>query len=178
MGQVKASQAHPTLQKTRLGWILAGRLGNPTESVKGIQSFHATVTNAQLQKQLDKFWRQEDAVGQPANYTIDEARCEKHFLENVSRAPGGRYIVKLPIKEQIISKLGDSEGIALKWLQALERRFKREPTLKAHYEQFIKEFSRLHEADGLATRRKIDMLSTASLCIEDIRAIIQATSGF
>lgn len=140
VGQVKASQTHPTLQKTRLRWILAGRLSNPPRSSKRIQAFHATVTNAQLHKQLNRFWRQEDIIGQPVNYTIEEAQCEKHFLDNVSRVPCGRYIVKLLIKQQVISKLGESEGIALKRLHALERRFRREPTLKTHYEHFINEY--------------------------------------
>ncbi|XP_029672101.1 uncharacterized protein LOC115240849 [Formica exsecta] len=60
VGQVKASQTHPTLQKIRLGWILAGRPSNPPTSVQKIRSFHTTITNTQLHEQLDRFWRQED----------------------------------------------------------------------------------------------------------------------
>lgn len=142
VGQVKASQTHPTLQKTRLGWILAGRPSNPPTAAQKIRSFHATITNTQLHKQLDRFWRQED-IDRPVSYTIEEARCEKHFLNNVAQAPCGRYVVKLPVKEQVIGRLGDSEDIALKRLHALEKRFKREPTLKIHYERFLDEYASL-----------------------------------
>ncbi|XP_011884078.1 PREDICTED: uncharacterized protein LOC105571220 [Vollenhovia emeryi] len=143
VGQIKASQTHPTLQKTRLGWILAGRLGNPPGPPETIRSFHATVTNAQLHEQLSGFWRQEDVANQPVNYSIDETRCEKHFLESVTQATSGRYVVKLPVKEQTIAKLGESEGTARKRLQSLEKRFKREPFLKPRYEKFIDEYAAL-----------------------------------
>ncbi|XP_011859054.1 PREDICTED: uncharacterized protein LOC105556570 [Vollenhovia emeryi] len=139
VGQIKASQTHPTLQKTRLGWILAGRLGNPPGPPETIRSFHATVTNAQLHEQLSGFWRQEDVANQPINYSIDE----KHFLESVTQATSGRYVVKLPVKEQTIAKLGESEGTARKRLQSLEKRFKREPSLKPRYEKFIDEYAAL-----------------------------------
>lgn len=55
----------------------------------------------------------------------------------------GRYVVKLPVKPQMMAKLGDSEDIALKRLRALERRFKREATIKAHYQQFMEEYVKL-----------------------------------
>ncbi|XP_011860172.1 PREDICTED: uncharacterized protein LOC105557524 [Vollenhovia emeryi] len=143
VGQVKASQYRSTLQKTRLGWILAGRLGNPTTSSQRIRSFHATVTNVKLHEQLSKFWRQEDIGGRSTSYTIEESLCERHFLENVSQTPSGRYMVKLSIKESAIAKLGDSENIARKRLQALEKRFKRESTLRRRYEHFIQEYATL-----------------------------------
>lgn len=140
VGQIRASQSHPTLQKTRLGWILAGRLGNLQRPPQAAQSFHATITNAQLHEEVERFWRQEDIASQSVKYTVDESRCENHFLEHVSNAPSGRYMVRLPIRESIITKLGESEAIARKRLQALERRFKREPALKLRYEQFINEY--------------------------------------
>ena len=122
---------------------LARRWGNPTKPTQEIQAFHSAITNAQLHQQLDKFWKQEDVAGQPVNYTMEEAACEEHFLKNVSRTPRGRYIVKLPIKEQVLSKVGESESIARRRLQALERRFKREPALRVQYEQFLNEYASL-----------------------------------
>ncbi|XP_011883660.1 PREDICTED: uncharacterized protein LOC105570820 [Vollenhovia emeryi] len=50
VGQVKSSPSHPTLQKTRFGWILAGRLSNSRDSERNIRSFHASISNDQLQE--------------------------------------------------------------------------------------------------------------------------------
>lgn len=49
-------------------------------------------------------------------------------------------MVKLPIKEELINKLGDSRATALSRLKGLERRFARDPELKAQYTQFMNEY--------------------------------------
>ncbi|XP_071638450.1 uncharacterized protein [Temnothorax longispinosus] len=139
VGQVKTSTNHPTLQKTRFGWILAGRLGQPSKATKHIQSFHASVTNAQLDEQLSRFWAIETIEG-PDNLTADEVRCEQHFQDNTTRTAQGRYIVKLLFKEQVIEKIGDTMEIALKRLRGLEKRLVRDPNLRALYNQFLDEY--------------------------------------
>ncbi|XP_071580995.1 uncharacterized protein [Temnothorax nylanderi] len=140
VGQVKSSQAHPTLQKTRLGWILAGGLGNPSKQDLKIQACHATVTNLQLHEELTRFWQQEDISNSTANYTIEEAICKKHFADNVFQNRSGRYVVKLPVKEHVMAKIGQSRNIAMKRLLAMERRFKRDPKLEEQYVRFMQEY--------------------------------------
>nr|XP_012235926.1 PREDICTED: uncharacterized protein LOC105680069 [Linepithema humile] len=140
VGQIKSSPKHPTLHKTRFGWILAGRLGNPANSGQNVQFFEVSITNTQLQDQLSRFWLIEDVVGGSDNYTSDEAYCEQHFLQNVSQTPQGRLIVKLPTREQVLNRLGDSREGALKRFYSLEKRFRRDPDLKLHYSQFINEY--------------------------------------
>lgn len=49
-------------------------------------------------------------------------------------------MVRLPVKEHLIGKLGDSRGIALKRLRNLENRFVRDTELKGKYVQFINEY--------------------------------------
>ncbi|XP_071581848.1 uncharacterized protein [Temnothorax nylanderi] len=140
VGQVKSSQAHPTLQKTRLGWILAGGLDNPSKQDLKIQACHATVTNLQLHEELTRFWQQEDISNNIANYTIEEAICKKHFADNTSQNQSGRYVVKLPVKEHVMAKIGQSRDIAMKRLLAMERRFKRDPKLEEQYVRFMQEY--------------------------------------
>ena len=62
------------------------------------------------------------------------------FLDNVSQNSQGKYTVKLPIKEQILSNIGDSHESVLKRLKGIERRFKRDPTLKFQYAAFLDEY--------------------------------------
>ncbi|XP_018376530.1 PREDICTED: uncharacterized protein LOC108769819 [Trachymyrmex cornetzi] len=143
VGQVQSSLRHPTLQKTRLGWIIAGRIGISSHIPRGVRSFHATISNAQLHEQLGRFWQQENSNNNSSNHTLVEANCEQHFLNNVSRDPNGKFIVKLPLKEQLITKIGNSRDTALKRLQGVERRFQRTPNLKAQYVEFMNEYASL-----------------------------------
>lgn len=150
IGQIKASLGHPTLQKTLFGWILAGRLQSST-AIRRVQSLHASVTNNQLNEQLTRFWQLE-TVENTNNFTADEALCEEHFLNSITRNPQGRFIAKLPFKEQVVHKIGDTKDIAMKRLLGLERRFIRDPNLKSQYARFLDEYQALgHEAN---TRHK------------------------
>lgn len=143
VGQIKASAKHPILQKTRLEWILAGRLGDPSNSVQRVQAFHANISNAQLHDQLGLFWKQENVVNDSSIFTFDETQCEQHFLDHVSRTPQGRFVVGLPFREQVVNKLGESREIALKRFLNLEKRFKRDPVLKDQYSRFMSEYQSL-----------------------------------
>jgi len=68
IGQIKASDKHAILQKTKLGWILAGPLVDTNQSSFKVHSLHAIVTNEQLHDQLTQFWLVEDTREQPHNY--------------------------------------------------------------------------------------------------------------
>lgn len=98
------------------------------------------MTNVQLHEQLAYFWQQEDLVNGTTSYTMQESQCERHFLENVSQTQSNKYMVKLPVKEEILGKLGNSKNIALRRLRSLEGRFKREPVLKEQYVKFMEEY--------------------------------------
>jgi len=127
----------------RLGWILAGSVGGSPRSSLKVHSFHVSVSNTQLHDQLARLWQLDDNVDGANNYTLQEQSCEQHFLANVDRDPRGRYIVRLPIQQQILNKLGDSRDIALKRLKGLEKRLARDSSLKQQYTHFIKEYQLL-----------------------------------
>lgn len=78
-----------------------------------------------------------------SNYTLEEIICERHFLDNTSRDPEGRYVVKLPFKEEVVNSLGNSRDIALKRLKSLEKRLRRDLTLKKQYSAFIDKYIQL-----------------------------------
>ncbi|XP_018375248.1 PREDICTED: uncharacterized protein LOC108769016 [Trachymyrmex cornetzi] len=140
VGQIGGSTDHPLLQKTRLGWVLAGRFG-AASSPLWVHSNHAIVTNRQLHDQVDRLWQLDENFAASSTYSPEERFCEKHFVDNVSQNSQGRYIVKLPIKEHLLSKLGDSQEIALKRLRSLEKRFSRNPSLKSQYSPpFMEEY--------------------------------------
>lgn len=142
IGHIKASTNHPTLQKTRFGWILAGRMTQGPNITRRVQSMHALVSNDQLNEQLTHFWQLE-TIERANNLTADENICEQHFLDNVSRNAQGRYVVKLPFKDQVAAKIGDTREIALKRLRGLEKRLARDPNRKSQYTRFLDEYEAL-----------------------------------
>lgn len=152
--QIKPSPEHPILQKTRLGWILAGRLGASECATQNIHALQAAVSNTQLRDQLQQFWQVEE-VENPRNYTYttEEASCERQFLEGTSQDSEGRFSVKLPFKDGMLDKLGNSKDIATKHMLALERRFKREPELKIQYAAFLHEYRKLGHMVQVDTTR-------------------------
>lgn len=75
----------------------------------------------------------------------------EHFLRNVNRNSQGRFIVSLPIKEDKITHLGESRLLAMRRFHSLERKFRRQPDLRAEYSRFMAEYQ------ALGHMRKIDI---------------------
>ena len=116
-----------------------GRLDNIISTAR-IYSLHASVTDAELHELVSRAWQMDDISMQLHNYTMEENICERHFLNNVSQNSQGRYIVKLPVREQMLNNIGDSRESALKRLRGIEGRFKRDPILKIQYAAFLDKY--------------------------------------
>ncbi|RLU25685.1 hypothetical protein DMN91_001842 [Ooceraea biroi] len=128
----------PALQNIRLGWIIGGEV---TVKSSCATSTCLTVTNAQLQQQLQRFWEQE-TLSEGRLYTEEEKRCEKQFLETTTRDADGRFIVRLPVRPGII--LGESRSQAQRRFEQLERRLVKQPQIKQVYCEFMREYEELH----------------------------------
>ncbi|XP_047025541.1 uncharacterized protein LOC124634161 [Helicoverpa zea] len=131
---------NPKLQNSKLGWIIAGPINFPI-SKQNIQCNHATISNNELHDILTKFWEIE-SVPPKRILSPEDTACENHFLNNTFRLDNGRFCVRLPLKESP-DCLGDSYSQAKKRLLNLEKRFRKNPTLKSQYVEFIREYSEL-----------------------------------
>jgi len=96
------------------------------------------VTNQALKEQIEQFWTQEE-ITEPRRLSTLERHCE-YFSKTVSRNSQGRFIVRLPRNQSVT--LGESKAQATKRFYALERRFKRQPSLKSEYVQFMEDYER------------------------------------
>ena len=94
-----------------------------------------------LSKQIEKFWTIEDVDARQL-LSVEETKCEEHFTQTTTRDESGRYIVRLPFRENH-KTLGDSRVNALRRFHALERKFSRDPSLKAEYFSVMKEYIEL-----------------------------------
>ncbi|XP_063545736.1 uncharacterized protein LOC134753727 [Cydia strobilella] len=136
---VKAESKTGEYQCTTLGWILSG--------TDGSTSVHDTVTVLHTQvnedDQLKRFWEIEAEPNVHSKLlTKEEQRCEDLFASTTVRTQEGRYVVKLPFRDDHTCK-GNSREIAVKRLRSLERKLEKDKTLKARYTEVIQEYEQL-----------------------------------
>ena len=107
VGQVKLNEEGLVLQKTRLGWILAGPMPRFNLSPQtNVVSCNLT-QNLCVESQLLKFWEFEENLTKRAN-SNEEKLCDSHFYMTVKRDENGRFVVTIPFKGHL-SQLGDSK---------------------------------------------------------------------
>ncbi|XP_059047803.1 uncharacterized protein LOC131843205 [Achroia grisella] len=128
-------------QNTYLGWILLGRLHNEEtiQSYKITTSMHLTIEDNLLQK----FWEMESDSKHEKILTEEESRCEKMYEETYTRDKSGRFIVRLPFKENPPCQYGSSRDIAEGRLIQLEKRFTKDSDLMKQYSHVMKEYLNL-----------------------------------
>lgn len=139
-GQIPLGRNNPILQKTQFGWIVSGPISIESSSVvcNFIQNDNV---DADIQKCLSKFWEVEETPLKPPR-SNDENACEEHFTRYTKRDKDGRFVVKLPFKENP-EKLGNSWEIAIKRFMSLERKLKGDTHLKKLYGDFMREYEDL-----------------------------------
>ncbi|XP_043498687.1 uncharacterized protein LOC122521991 [Polistes fuscatus] len=121
------------LQKTRLGWVVVG--GIESDEQKRKTAFFATT---ELRDQLEKFWLIEDAIATRTEI-MTEVECEKHYEKNTKRDETGRYIVRLPFREEG-HDYSESRHIALRRFHSLWRKLNTNPELRNEYERTMREY--------------------------------------
>ncbi|XP_062708095.1 uncharacterized protein LOC134288170 [Aedes albopictus] len=95
-----------------------------------------------LDGMLQRFWEM-DNLDHGRALTLDEQRCEDHFRRTVTRERDGRYVVRLPVRDDRLPYLGDAHQLAQRRLLSTERRFRTDPNLQQNYHQFMEEYARL-----------------------------------
>ncbi|XP_062556627.1 uncharacterized protein LOC134221453 [Armigeres subalbatus] len=95
-----------------------------------------------LEATLKKFWEIEDISEGPA-LSVEQDRCEKHYVATTTRDPFGRYIVSLPRTDNPDFVLGSSRDIADRRLMSVERRLEHDSAPKDAYHRFMDEYFQL-----------------------------------
>lgn len=135
-GIIKGPPGFPTAQKTSLGWILSGQIYAKCHQDK-VVSMH---THYDMNELLRKFWELE-SESYKKHLTPEESRCEEIYSQTTARNNSGRYIVKLPFRDEDPScKYGNSREIAAKRFHGLERKLLKNPELKVEYIRVLQEY--------------------------------------
>ncbi|XP_023311029.1 uncharacterized protein LOC111691852 [Anoplophora glabripennis] len=145
VGQIRLGKGLPIIQKTKLGWIISGTVP-PTQSSLTKQTRICNLSveqndNLNLQDQLEKFWRIENVQ----NHHIlskEERVCEDIFVKTTEQNGDGRFIVNLPIRDNL-EELGNSYSRALKRFNNLENRLASNEEFGKQYRDFMKEYEDL-----------------------------------
>ncbi|XP_045776149.1 uncharacterized protein LOC123874713 [Maniola jurtina] len=101
-GLIKGPSGYPVAQNTQLGWILSGQISSEASEAfqenNIIVSMHTQSNESDL---LRKFWELEsdDICSKKKMLTDEERRCEEIFANTVTRDECGRYVVKLPFRD-------------------------------------------------------------------------------
>ena len=141
VGQIRLKNHPLVLQKTQLGWIVAGGLYGMARSDQKILQCNFMCNKPILDFDLSKFWELEE-VPSCKVLSSEQIACEEHFVKNTTRNSEGRYIVRLLFNGRR-NEIGHSRNVALRRLHFLENRFHRQPELKSPYDEFLSEYEQL-----------------------------------
>ncbi|XP_055623505.1 uncharacterized protein LOC129766930 [Toxorhynchites rutilus septentrionalis] len=137
---ISADGSLPTLQNTKLGWVVAGRYQEPnTSRGSQVSTCLFASTEDDLSQQLRKFWELEEYAVASKHLTEEEQRCEQHFAEHTYRNESGKFVVRLPFLHDP-NQLGESRQIAEKRFHHIEKKLDRNPQLKSEYHAFMREY--------------------------------------
>ncbi|XP_036347058.1 uncharacterized protein LOC118756401, partial [Rhagoletis pomonella] len=145
VGQVRIADHLPTLQKTKLGWVVSEGVSHFNSRSTALSSFRNPKplgdSNDILASIVTRFWEVDNRFAATPNPTLsdEDVFCEKHFVQNHVRLPSGAYSVRLPPKSNF-DILGDSYDLALRRFKALERKLQRDQPTKRLYSDFMQEY--------------------------------------
>jgi len=147
-GRQSTPKGMPTLFHSIFGWILTGptKLPNPKSSL--ISSNLAISDSHTLESCMQSFWDIEEPPKPATMLSPQDKQCEDLFVSSHSRDSTGRYVVRLPFKEDRVW-LGNSYDSAEKCLLQLEKRFVKNPSLKVQYIEFMNEYEALGHMRGV-----------------------------
>lgn len=118
-GVIKGNHDTPVAQNTQLGWISSGSIQH---RFKKHEATVCLISNTELNDQLKSFWEIEE-VQEQIGPSEEETRCEEILFRTThKRNEEGRYIVRLPFKEDTC-KLGESKDRALARFLQIEKKF-------------------------------------------------------
>lgn len=150
VGQIRLRKNSPILQKTRLGWVVSGGVDTQPVSFSLATTCRDVDEAETLADVIKNFWEIENNFESKSNISFDDALCEKHFQQNITRLGSGEYSINLPKKLDIF-ELGDSYGLAHRRFLNLEKKLSKHPDIKNQYTIFMNEYINLNHMSLLTT---------------------------
>lgn len=133
--QIKGNVNQPTAFNSIFGWLLLGKTRLASSTLVHTSS---NIDN-ELNSLVQHFWEL-DSIPKASLLTPDETLCEQKFISSYSRDSSGRYVVRMPFKDDSEPIFAGSREVALRRFHAIERRLSRDSDLKAQYVDFMSDY--------------------------------------
>ncbi|XP_058980324.1 uncharacterized protein LOC131803245 [Musca domestica] len=124
-------------QDTEFGWIVSGK-----PKPRSVVSFASwTVTVDPLNEELRKFWEIENVSNENC-LSESDLWCEEFYKDTVYRRNDGKYVVRLPFKQNLPSTqyLGSSRRAAMGQFLRMEKTLDKDPNLASEYNKVLSEY--------------------------------------
>jgi hypothetical protein len=146
-GQISLQNGHLRLQNTHLGWVLGGQLH--LQGLGTVSTNNVSINMDNLNSLVGRFWEVESYKPLCSNnLTKDEIKTENHFIQTFQKDVTGRFIVKLPSRNNVI-ELGDSYNLAKKRFLNLESKLIKNKQFQIDYGNFIREYRNLGHMENV-----------------------------
>ncbi|XP_055604920.1 uncharacterized protein LOC129753147 [Uranotaenia lowii] len=142
-GHIFLGESLPSVVNSVFGWVVSGKTNSNEIISQTNPKICHVATLKRLENQIEKFWIIDESAFPTSPYSPEESKCEEFFCCTVSRNSEGRYIVRLPLKRDVINQLGDNSRSAVRRFQLMENRLQKEPSLGEQYREFMTEYIRL-----------------------------------
>ncbi|XP_075157832.1 uncharacterized protein LOC142231099 [Haematobia irritans] len=131
-------------QNTEFGWLISGP---PTQ--RAVSTFASWATsNDTINDDIRKFWELEEV---PTSKLLSESDmwCEKFYQETTSRLSNGKYMVRLPFRQDLPPEvaLGPSRRSAMGQYLNMEKSLGKSPNLSYEYTNVLSEYLDLDHMD-------------------------------
>ncbi|XP_053691724.1 uncharacterized protein LOC128740217 [Sabethes cyaneus] len=140
-GRIELGEQMPVLQNSTLGWIVSGPCTIRDHDHTDQRSCFVS-SAVRMENILQKFWELE-TVRDTKGWSITDKFCEEHFLANTTRTTEGRYVVRLPKREDLVHQLDDNMYQATRRFHSLERSLMLDPQKKELYKDFVAQYIEL-----------------------------------
>jgi hypothetical protein len=146
-GQISLQNGHLRLQNTHLGWVLGGQLH--LQGLGTVSTNNVSINMDNLNSLVGRFWEVEGYKPLCSNnFSKDEIKTENHFIQTFQKDVTGRFIVKLPSRNDVI-ELGDSYNLAKKRFLNLESKLIKNKQFQIDYGNFIREYRNLGHMENV-----------------------------
>lgn len=135
--RIKKLGNHLLAQQTELGWTLCGNMRTQPTSIQ----LKSMISRSEEDKLLTRFWETEEVDETPVQST-EHMICEELYSSSTKRDKEGRYVVRIPFKDDPTT-LGESKPRAAARFFQLERKLKNNTQLASDYKKFMQEYLEL-----------------------------------
>ncbi|GFT35699.1 integrase catalytic domain-containing protein [Nephila pilipes] len=136
-GRIKRISRKLVAAESLYGWCLIGISGPPNKDSSDSFAMKVVVEE-DISKQLEAFWQLENLGIEPVNENLNckDNKILQEFEENI-QFRDGRYVVKLPWKDNLKESLDNNYEIAHERFSKLCHKFKNDQSLYTEYKNVI-----------------------------------------